>query len=170
MLHQLGPPLKFVPFLAGGLILLWLLFLILKTRYLKENPVLLAVLLFLVILAPVTASVRMLHGIHQAFASRYIIYSLTILSVVFLISLEIIPARFKRFFWLTATVLILIYSLSTSSLSIRGIGTEAGERLEAIQAWAAGNRTVRLSHPYPEVASNIMDESLSRSIYRPPKP
>ena len=151
-------------FAVSLIILLGLKFL--KPLY-RAAPPAFYILVYVLVTCAMTSLSRGGFGSHQAFSSRYMIYSLLIVLILYFIFL-ILAGRETRKVKMVALVFLLICGLKYVESLLRYSGEAKASRKELLYGLASyySHRPYTyLYHPDQVLASNILQQSLKTGIY-----
>lgn len=167
----LGSVVQVLPFygeqlapLAGAMLLtacLWLL----KKKYPQQNPVVAALILFMLLTAGVVTLAR--YGINYSgpLASRYAINSCVLLALLYIAYTELYGARLQRWHAIAICLIALLFNVLAMARSLPAMQERHQRLLNGARVYVQEGEVVQLATKIPERARLALEEAARRNIY-----
>jgi hypothetical protein len=150
-----------IPILAFGYLIIF------KRKEIIKYPVILAVLLFILISAALTAVSRQAFGVFGATAPRYILLQALFLALLFLLYMNIFGFRKRGLFPLLLAAGLLLYGVRLP-YGIYSLNRHKNHLKEIISAYNTDPQSIITAGPPPNEIRRILDRSILTGVYTPP--
>jgi hypothetical protein len=154
--------------LAGLVLVLFLGYLLIfKWNNVKEHPVALAMILFILLSSAAAAVSRLKFGIGGATAPRYILLQALFLSMLYIITINVFISE-KR--WLFPVILVASSMLFIARLynNFQNMQLHKTHLREIILAYEVDYKQIKTFGPSPKIIKQLLDISRQTGIYVPP--
>lgn len=148
----------------GGISLTVFLLVSVKKLYLK-NPFVFYSILFAMGSLFVVSLSRAGFGVEQALSSRYTVLSSLLLALLYLALLQLFKDALGTRFLIIASVLGLLFNMAAFLYGNVELNTRKTTLLNGFATWTQ-NKQTGLSYPVPLHASNILQLSIQKGIYK----
>ena len=166
----LSPVLKHSPILfsiVGLVVLVYLGFLFLfKWQYMKNNPVSISILFFVLLTGASLAISRVGFGIIAASAPRYILLQVIFISVLYIISIDIYKDAGTRVFNVILFASFALYGIRLYG-NIQRLKMDKMERTNGLTSYFFNPNNTSLDYPNQKKAASILDISIKSGYYKP---
>ncbi len=150
-----------IPILALGYLIIF------KWKEVKNHPVALSILLFILISAALTAVSRQSFGVHGATAPRYILLQALFLAVLFLLYMNVFSSQKRRMLPLLLGAGLLLYMVRLP-YGIYSLNRHHHHLKEIIVAYKTDPDKIKTAGPSPAEIKRILDRSIVTGVYVPP--
>lgn len=149
----------------GGISLAVFLLVSIKKLYLK-NPFVFYSILFAMGSLLVVSLSRAGFGVEQALSSRYTVLSSLLLALLYLALLQLFTASLGTRFLIVASCAGLVFNIIAFLYGNAELSTRKTNLVNGLATWTQ-NKQTGLSYPVPLHASNIMQLSIQKGVYKP---
>ncbi len=153
---------------TGSLVLLYLgLLVVCKWNRVKNYPVVLSILLFILLSAGAASITRISFGIGGATAPRYILLQAVFISLIFILTIESFSKHKKLVLSIILPLSIVLYGARLNH-NIKRMTIHKKHLEEIVLNYYVDFENIKTFAPPPKTIKNLIDNSKENGIYLPP--